>query len=74
MLLEKYRNQGYSISSFGAASMALRRYNKPVFVFSEGSNIDSAFVNALCECNLKLGGKKAFPRVNCGKLVSALGF
>ena len=74
MLLEKYRNQGFSISSFGAASLALRRFNKPIFIFSSGAGIDSEFVNTLCEFNLKIGGKKHFPQGNCGELVSALAF
>ena len=74
MLLEKYTNQGFSISEFGAASMALRRFDKPIFVFSTGVSIDSEFVNALCECNLKIGRKKSLPQDQCGELVSALAF
>ena len=58
MLAERYRNQGFDITPFGASSRALRRFNKVVYVFSDGVQEDQEFMDALCNCHLKMARKK----------------
>jgi hypothetical protein len=54
MLADKYRNQGFEISRFGASSTALKRFNKVVYVFDRGIQEDQKFIDALCDCHLKI--------------------
>ena len=58
MLAERYRQQGFEISGFGASSTALKRFNKVIYVFNQGIQEDQKFVNALCECYLNIFRKK----------------
>ena len=58
MLANRYRNQGFDITPFGASSMALRRFNKVVYVFNGGVLEGQEFIDALCDCHLKISRKK----------------
>ncbi len=53
MIPEKYRDLGFEISKFGANSLALRRNDKAIFVFSSSSEIKDEFVSAICDYHLK---------------------
>jgi len=58
MLAERYRNQGFDITPFGASSRALRSFNKVVYVFNDRVQEDQEYVDALCNCHLKISRKK----------------
>ena len=64
MLSDRYRNQGFELSDFGASSTALRRFNKVIYVFNPGIQENPIFIDALCDCHLKnLRKKYARPEV-----------
>jgi hypothetical protein len=58
MLADKYHFQGFKISGFGVLSQALKRFGRVVYVFKPGFQERLDFINALCECHLKLSESK----------------
>jgi hypothetical protein len=60
MINSKYLDLGFDIANFGSNSKALRFKRKPIFVFSRKSNIDTRFMQQICDTYLaiyrKLGG------------------
>jgi len=58
MLPEKYLDQGFEITKFGAQSSVLRFKSKPVFVYSSKSNIDGKMLTHICDTYLKISEKR----------------
>jgi hypothetical protein len=58
MIPEKYQAKGFHISAFGAGSLALKRNDRTVFVFSPASELDEELISVLCECNLNVFADK----------------
>ncbi|MBP1708171.1 MAG: hypothetical protein H6Q39_1895 [Chloroflexi bacterium] len=60
ILSQKYADLGFEMSRFGKESIALRRENKIIFVFSSTIDVSDDFVSRLCDCHVKLtNGEKS---------------
>jgi hypothetical protein len=62
MVPRKYQALGFYISRFGARSLALKRHDKAIFVFSSVTEINEELVSVLCECHLKVFTNQARSR------------
>jgi hypothetical protein len=58
MIPAKYKAKGFYITRFGERSLALKRHDKAIYVFSSVAEINLELVSVLCECNLKVFGNK----------------
>ncbi len=58
MVPKKYADLGFEITKFGAKSQALKYEQKPIFVFDAHANLDSTFLEHICEIYLRICEKR----------------
>lgn len=61
MIPGKYTKLGFDIVSFGAKSKTLRFEGKPIFVFNADSNLETDFINHICETYMHICDKRKSP-------------
>jgi hypothetical protein len=61
MVPKRYADLGFEITKFGANSKALKFDQKPIFVFNAKNNIDTGFLEHVCDIYLKICEKRKSP-------------